>query len=304
MEDNPLIIEVAGVNKIFRHDWTYQKKQVLFDVGFTVKKGEVFGFVGPNGAGKTTTIKMLLDLVRPTSGTIRLLGASPSDRKMRQRVGFLPERPYFYEHLTAREIMSLYARLSLAPHADIPALLKLVGLSDTGNLPLKRFSKGMLQRLGLAQALCADPELVILDEPMSGLDPVGRREVRDVLLDLRARGKTIFFSSHILPDVEMLCDRVAMIFKGRIHTVGEVRELVSRAGQDAADITVRLQPGQSLPPLATHFRALAADEFQGTVETRGLQPTLQALLGAGVEVREVVPRRGSLEDEFLRGMNA
>ena len=160
----------------------------------------------------------------------------------------------------------------------------------------------MLQRLGLAQALCGDPQLVILDEPMSGLDPVGRREVRDVLLDLKARGKTIFFSSHILPDVEMLCDRVAMIFKGRIHKVGEVRELV--VGQDATDVTVRLQAGQALPPLAAHFRALAANEFQGTVEARGLQPTLQALLGAGVEVREVVPRRGSLEDEFLRGLNA
>ncbi len=298
------VIAVAGVNKIFRHDWTYQKKQVLFDISFDVQKGESFGFIGPNGAGKTTTIKLLVDLVRPTSGEVRLLGGSPADKSRRQKVGFLPERPYFYEHLTAHEILTLYARLARAESPQIDEQLKLVGLADTGHLPLKRFSKGMLQRLGLAQALIADPELLILDEPMSGLDPVGRREVRDVLLHLRERGKTIFFSSHILHDVEMICDRVAMIFKGRIHTVGVVSDLVRRAARDVSEVTVRVQSGQALPPLAAQFRALAADEWQGTVDNRGLQPTLQALISAGIEVREVVPQRGSLEDEFLKGMQA
>jgi ABC-2 type transport system ATP-binding protein len=214
----------------------------LANLDLDVPEGSSFGFVGPNGAGKTTAIKTLMGLQRPTAGAGWIHGVSILDPASRARVGFLPERPYFYEHLTAREFLEFYARLGDVPSAErgprITALLERVDLARFRDVPLGKFSKGMLQRAGLAQALIADPSLLVLDEPMSGLDPIGRALVRDLILEERRAGKTVFFSSHILSDIEAICDRVAMIVRGELRGQGKVTELVASAVQHV-DIVVR-----------------------------------------------------------------
>ncbi|MCC6810812.1 MAG: ABC transporter ATP-binding protein [Deltaproteobacteria bacterium] len=294
-------IVVEAVSKSFAHDWTLKKKEVVHAISFQVARGECFGFVGPNGAGKTTTIKMLLDIIRPSAGAITLLGGRPSDPKVRARVGFLPERPYFYEHLTAEETLTLYARLSgVDDRRRVREMLALVGLDAARDVALRRFSKGMLQRIGLAQALIGDTELAILDEPMSGLDPVGRRHVREIILQQRAAGRTMFFSSHILSDVEAICDRVAMVHEGRIMLTGDVHDLVARAGKNESDVTVRGQG--TLPPAMAHFSARPGDHHEGVVGNAALQAALDAAMRAGFAIVSVTPKRGSLEDEFLRGI--
>jgi len=214
----------------------------LANLDLEVPEGSSFGFVGPNGAGKTTAIKTLMGLQRPTAGAGWIHGVSILDPASRARVGFLPERPYFYEHLTAREFLEFYARLGDVPSAErgprITALLERVDLARFRDVPLGKFSKGMLQRAGLAQALIADPSLLVLDEPMSGLDPIGRALVRDLILEERRAGKTVFFSSHILSDIEAICDRVAMIVRGELRGQGKVADLVASAVQHV-DVVVR-----------------------------------------------------------------
>lgn len=205
----------------------------LADLDLDVPEGSSFGFVGPNGAGKTTTIKTLMGLQRPTAGAGWIHGVSILDPAARARVGFLPERPYFYEHLTAAEFLDFYARLGDVPSAGraqrVARLLERVDLARFRDVPLGKFSKGMLQRAGLAQALIADPDLLVLDEPMSGLDPIGRALVRDLILEERRAGKTVFFSSHILSDIEAICDRVAMVVRGQLRGQGRVADLVAGA---------------------------------------------------------------------------
>ncbi len=297
-------IEVRSVSKDFAHDWTFKKKRVVREVSFHVGRGECFGFVGPNGAGKTTVIKMLLDIIRPSAGTITLLGGSPRDEKVRAKVGFLPERPYFYDYLSARETLTLFARLSQVPSdrraARVDAMLAEVGLSEAADVPLRRFSKGMLQRIGLAQALIGDPELVILDEPMSGLDPVGRRHVRDLILAARAAGKTVFFSSHILSDVEAICDRVAMIHRGEVRLEGDVQSIVAGAGKDESEVVIR--GTDALPAELAAFSPTAAGHYQGLVPNAELQPLLARAMQSGFVIVSVTPKRGTLEDELLRGI--
>lgn len=214
----------------------------LANLDLDVPEGSSFGFVGPNGAGKTTAIKTLMGLQRPTAGAGWIHGVSILDPASRARVGFLPERPYFYEHLTAREFLEFYARLGDVPSAErgprIASLLERVDLARFRDVPLGKFSKGMLQRAGLAQALIADPSLLVLDEPMSGLDPLGRALVRDLILEERRAGKTVFFSSHILSDIEAICDRVAMVVRGELRGQGKVTDLVASAVQHI-DVVVR-----------------------------------------------------------------
>jgi ABC-2 type transport system ATP-binding protein len=214
----------------------------LANLDLDVPEGSSFGFVGPNGAGKTTAIKTLMGLQRPTAGAGWIHGVSILDPASRARVGFLPERPYFYEHLTAREFLDFYARLGDVPSAErgprIASLLERVDLARFRDVPLGKFSKGMLQRAGLAQALIADPSLLVLDEPMSGLDPIGRALVRDLIIEERREGKTVFFSSHILSDIEAICDRVAMIVRGELRGQGKVTDLVASAVQHV-DVVVR-----------------------------------------------------------------
>jgi len=224
------VININQLTKAYLLGLGQTKIVALEGLDLEVKEGEVFGFLGPNGAGKTTTIKVLVGLMRPTSGTAQLFGEEGSNAKVRSKIGFLAESPYFYEYLTALEFLAFYGQLFDLSKNDIKqrssALLKQVGLESSENVQLRKFSKGMLQRIGIAQALINDPELVILDEPMSGLDPIGRKEMRELMRALKSQGKTIFFSSHIIHDVEVICDRVGILVHGKLLAIGRIDEIV------------------------------------------------------------------------------
>ena len=227
-------VEFVGTGKVYRTGFLMRRIEALRDLTLRVEPGEIFGFIGPNGAGKTTTIKILAGLHESTSGEARIFGVDHRDPKARSRMGFLPERPYFYLHLTAREVLRFYGQLSLVDDAEIASrterLLERVELTRFADVPLRKYSKGMLQRVGLCQALLHDPDLVVLDEPMSGLDPMGRALVSSLIREEQEAGRTVFFSSHILHDVETLCDRVAIIIGGQLRALGPVEELVSEHG--------------------------------------------------------------------------
>jgi ABC-2 type transport system ATP-binding protein len=226
------MIEVRDLSKWFRGAGG-ERVTAVDAVRFTVRPGEVFGLLGPNGAGKTTTLKLLMGIIFPTSGSAQILGRHFHDPEVKRQIGFLPEQPYFYDYLSAPELLNYYAQLSGVSAEDrrrrIPALLERVGLADVGKKQLRKFSKGMLQRVGIAQAIVHEPKIVFLDEPMSGLDPIGRREIRELIQGLKDEGKTIFFSTHILSDAEALCDRVAVIHKGELRGVGVVEDLKSKS---------------------------------------------------------------------------
>lgn len=267
-----------------------------------VPEGTSFGFVGPNGAGKTTAIKTLMGLQSPTGGNAYIYGVPIADPESRRRVGFMPERPYFYEHLTAGEFLDFYARLTEVPSHErgprITSLLERVGMAPYRNVPLGKFSKGMLQRAGIAQALVNDPALVVLDEPMSGLDPIGRALVRDIILDERKRGKTVFFSSHILSDVEAICDRVAIVVGGELRGVGTVAELLGQT-IDQVDCTFLY----ALPSKAGELPGSVIRREGARVTVRvqaamvdGLVDTVRA---AGGHVLEIAPQTRHLEEVLL-----
>ena len=277
------------------------------DLNLAVERGEVFGFLGPNGAGKTTALKMLLGLTRPTAGAAWVLGAPAGDWRMRARVGFLPEHFRFQEWLKAAEFLEVHARLYRMPvetrRRRVGELLEMVGLSRHADKPLRDFSKGMLQRIGLAQALLNDPELVFLDEPTSGLDPLGRRLVRDIIRSLRARGVTVFLNSHLLSEIEITCDRVAFIRRGRVVQTGQLEELL------IAETEVELRGAGLSPALARDLSLfgqclhLDTDRLTLRMATEEKVPDLVAWLAAqGVRIYSVSPRRLSLEDLFLRLM--
>ncbi len=295
------VIELDGIAKVFRGHLGIGRFTAVDGLSMTVRPGEIFGLLGPNGAGKTTTLKTMLGLLRPDRGSVRLLGRPPSDPAARARIGFLPENPYFYDHLTGEEFLDFYGRLQGIPVAErrrrVASTIERVGLEGRARGPLRKFSKGMVQRLGLAQAILHDPDLVILDEPMSGLDPLGRREVRDLILGLRDAGKTVFFSSHILQDAEMICDRVAILVGGRLRHLGSVHDLVSS------------KPRWFEVAVDGEVPARWAD---GAVSNRGAHtlvrvPDVDALTrlvadvaAGGGQVVSVWPRRDTLEDLFLR----
>ena len=224
-------IEIENLTKDYPFGFLHLKKKTSLEgLTMSVEHSEVFGFLGPNGAGKSTTIKLLVGLIFPTAGTARILGKSINDISMHRDIGYLPEQPYFYDYLTAAELLDYFARFheftDIERRERVQRMLKKVGLETAGKIQLRKYSKGMLQRVGLAQAILHDPKVVILDEPMSGLDPVGRREVRDIILELKREGKTVMFSTHILPDAEMLCDRVGVIVGGKLRGVGAPDEIV------------------------------------------------------------------------------
>jgi ABC-2 type transport system ATP-binding protein len=295
------VIELRGLRKSFHGHLGIGRKVAVEGLDLSVNTGEIFGLLGPNGAGKTTTLKMMLALLRPDAGQVRIFGRPPTDVGARRRLGFLPENPYFYDYLTAFEFLDLYGRLhgfgGIERKRRIEGAIARVGLTGNERIPLRKFSKGMIQRLGLAQAIQHDPELVILDEPMSGLDPVGRREVRDLILAHRAAGRTIFFSSHILQDAEMLCDRVAIVFRGKLRSVGKLDDLVSREAK-WIEVSVRGTLPAELPGERT-----AAPDGTTLIRVEGvpaLTKLLAAVPAAGGEVLSVWPRRETLEDLFLR----
>lgn len=270
-----------------------------------VPQGEIFGFLGPNGAGKTTTLKMLMGLVKPSAGTASILGAPIGQRDRRARIGYLPEHPYFYEHLKPEEFLHFYGRLYGVPHRVLQkraaALVSKVGLDHARTRTLRKFSKGMVQRLGLAQALINDPELVILDEPMSGLDPMGRKSVRDIIFELKDRGKTVFFSSHILQDVEMVCDRVGILSQGRLIKEGRLSDLLSDQGQSNEIVCPALSEElvKSLVVFGCEPRAKGALAVIECHDEQTKSKVLQLLIGSDIDILSVTPTKRSLEDIFV-----
>ncbi|MBL9020057.1 MAG: ABC transporter ATP-binding protein [Myxococcales bacterium] len=301
-----MAIDVRDLTKTYRTPFARRKVEALRGVTFQVEKGHIFGFVGPNGAGKTTTIRTLMGLIRPTGGSATILGKQLPSRAARFQVGFLPEAPYFYDYLTVAELCDLAGRLFGIPAAvrkkRADELIERVGLSRARGQALKKYSKGMLQRAGLAQALMNDPELVVLDEPMSGLDPIGRKEVRDLILSLRDQGKTVFFSTHILSDVEAITDRVAIIVKGELREHGTPGELVSRTvlGTDvmiriaeAADVTALTDAGDRV--------RRKGDALSLTLPANAdIDAWIAKAHAAGGKIVQVTPRHETLEDLFLR----
>jgi ABC-2 type transport system ATP-binding protein len=302
-----LVVQTNQLSKVFRVGFWGKQVTAVESLNLEVMSGEVFGFLGPNGAGKTTTLKMLMGLIYPTSGLAKLFGRELGDPQAKARLGFLPESPYFYDYLTSREFLAFYGHLfglsggMLVKRID--ELLELVGMTHAKDLQLRKFSKGMLQRVGIAQALINDPELVVLDEPMSGLDPIGRKEVRDLILRLKESGKTVLFSSHILHDAEVLCDRVAMILKGRLVACGKVTDLLDQGASHQVELIVdRLNPEglDHLRPLTDRVvtqgnRMLLVLKSQQQVES-----ALEIIRTAKASLISLTPQKGSLEDLFIR----
>jgi ABC-2 type transport system ATP-binding protein len=303
------VLQVDGVKKSFRGDMSFVSREVLHGVSLSAGAGEILGFLGPNGAGKTTTIKIILGLLRPDAGSIEIFGRSIGDRHYLNRVGYLPENPYIYPHLTLTEFLRFCADLSEVPARDAAArvdkVITLTGLEEHAARRTKGFSKGMLQRAGLAQAVLHDPDLLILDEPFSGLDPIGRKTVKDILLDLKSRGKTIFFSSHILPDMEALCDRACIINEGTITKIVSLAE-VFRIGEGMVEITARECAVSELDPVSSYLDSVAVngEEIFLVVKKHELVRTVvQHLYNSGAEVLKVSNYHPSLEDVFMNEIN-
>ena len=299
------VLTVKDLKKTFRIGFLRKKVEAVKSVSFEVRRGEVFGLLGPNGAGKTTSIKCVLRLIHQDEGTVTIFGRAPGDREAVRRLGYMPENPYIYQYLRPLEFLDLCGRLmgmspkDRAQRSD--EMLTRVGLDHARDRPIGKFSKGMMQRVGLAQSLLHDPDLLVLDEPMSGLDPIGRKEVRDLLVEQRARGKTLIFTSHILSDVEMLCDRVAILQHGLVTAAGTLDELLHR-GQRRFEV--------QLGSVSEATRAALAD--LGTLTSQGaswvigvdgeaaVEPVLRAALDGGARVEAVVPHRETLENYFVR----
>lgn len=304
-------IVIDRLTKTYKPMWPWLKETtVLSNVSLSVGQGEIFGFLGHNGAGKTTTMKVLLGLVRPTCGRIELLGAPADNVAVHARIGYLPETPYFYDYLTADEFLRFYGRLAGLPREGlqqrVPQLLERVGLMEARHRPLRKFSKGMLQRIGLAQALIHDPELIILDEPMSGLDPIGRKEVRDLILSLRDQGKTVFFSTHIVSDVEMICDRVGILAKGRMLTSGRIEDLVNEHVAQSVEVVCDGVVGDELAEVKSQATRILQRGDRCLMILPGqehLEEVLATLRRAGGKLVSVIPHKGSLEEIFLEQTN-
>jgi ABC-2 type transport system ATP-binding protein len=302
---NPLVV-VEGLYKSYRQGFWMRRVEAISGISFKVLPGQIFGFLGPNGAGKTTTIKVLTGLIRPTKGEARLFGQPVNTAAARKRVGFLPENPYVYPYLTPREFVSMCARLSglgyRQAEARTDSVLEQVGLTYAATRPARKLSKGMLQRTGIAAALVADPELLILDEPMSGLDPVGRKEVRDLILSERQQGRTIFFSTHILSDVEAMCDEVTILRRGQVVVSGQLSELLREHGTVATEV-VFVGGVEAMTAYCSDQRLGVQQRAERSVVVvegdDALQRLLAAALNHGARVVEVAPRHASLEKLFV-----
>jgi len=299
-----IAIEILGLAKTYSVGfWRKRAKCALRPLNLTIHEGEIFGFLGANGAGKTTTLKLLMGLVFPTAGTARILGMEINDPRMKAQIGFLPEQPYFYDYLTAGELLEYFAQLSGVPSGErrrrVAAVLTQVGLADIGNLQLRKFSKGMLQRVGIAQAILHNPKVLFFDEPMSGLDPVGRREVRDLMEELKQAGKTIFFSTHILSDAESLCDRVAIIHQGELRGVGAVADLTSSVEGKVEVVWLASEIPASIRALVSECH-ISGDTVRAVVLEGNQDALIDALRRERLRIVSVTPVRTSLEEYFVR----
>jgi len=287
--------------------WRKRPYRALDRLSIAIEPGEVFGFLGPNGAGKTTTMKLLMQLVYPTSGRAEILGHPVGHVATRQRIGYLPENPYFYDYLTAEELLSYFAQLFGYPAADrakrVSTLLDRVGIGAERRLQLRKFSKGMVQRVGIAQALINDPEVVFLDEPMSGLDPLGRRDVRTLILELREQGRTVFFSSHILADAQALCSRVAVVAGGRLAASGRISDILAFEvrGWELVMSALRPEVIARLTPIAQRIVEISPGRY--SIELALDHPperVLADLTAAGASLVSLNPVHDTLEDYFVK----
>jgi ABC-2 type transport system ATP-binding protein len=301
-------IEIENLTKDYPFGFLHlKKKRSLEGLTMQVESGEVFGFLGPNGAGKSTTIKLLVGLIFPDAGTARILGRPITDIEMHRDIGYLPEQPYFYDYLTAAEVLDYFAQfhdLTAAARSErVARMLKKVGLETARKIQLRKYSKGMLQRVGLAQAILHDPKVVILDEPMSGLDPIGRREVRDIILELKREGRTVLFSTHILSDAEMLCDRVGVIVGGKLRGIGAPGEMV---GMKAHGMEILFElPGAGSSAGAVIAKATkTGDRYRLQVSEEELYAALEQLRGAGAKILSVAQVKASLEEYFMHLIEA
>src|SRR3981189_3392041 len=299
-------IEIENLTKEYPFGFLHLKKKMSLEgLNMQVGGGGGFGCIGPNGAGKSTTIKLLMGLIFPTAGTARILGKPISDVGMHKDIGYLPQQPYFYDYLTAAEVLDYFARFHNLTAADrkerVERMLKKVGLETARKMQLRKYSKGMLQRVGLAQAILHDPKLVILDEPMSGLDPVGRREVRDIILELKRDGKTVMFSTHILSDAEMLCDRVGVIVGGKLRGVGAPGTLVDMKTQ-GMEIVFELRGTSNAPLLSKATRM--GDCYRLQVPEEELYAAIEQLRAAGGRILSVSQVKATLEEFFMNLVEA
>ena len=301
-----VVLRVSGLAKTFRKPFTGRRVEAVRGVSFEVRRGEIYGFLGPNGAGKTTTIKMLMGLIAPTAGTMEILGVRVPDPDVMARVGFLPESPYIYPYLSPREFVTLCGRLSGLGGAElrdgVTRVIGRVGMTYAIDRAVAALSKGMLQRVALAAALVHDPELLVLDEPMSGLDPVGRKEVRDLIVEEKQRGRTVFFSSHILTDVEMLCDRVCILRRGEVVVSGDLREILE-AGKRRSEITIGGASAALREALSARAHAVRTVGDRLVMEVEGdaaVRDVVTRALAEGARLESVTPKRETLEDVFVR----
>jgi ABC-2 type transport system ATP-binding protein len=302
-----VVLEVVDLHKTFRLGFMRKRIEAVRGVSFEVQRGEIFGFVGPNGAGKTTSIKMMLQLIFPTRGQIKLFGTSTFDPRARRRLGYLPENPYIYTYLKPLEFLDLCGRLTSLGAVErkkrADELVHKLGLGHARDRPIGKFSKGMMQRLGFCQALLHEPELLILDEPFSGLDPIGRKEIRDLLIEQKAQGKTLLLTSHVLSDVELLSERVAIVRQGTVVAYGALDDLlrpeVRRVEVELSHVSSELRA--KLDRAATQVRDLDEQITLAVIEGDETVPALLRLsLEGGARVLAVTPHRETLEDLFVR----
>jgi ABC-2 type transport system ATP-binding protein len=299
-------IEILGLEKTYAAGfWRKQKKVALKPLSLTVEEGEILGFLGPNGAGKTTTLKLLMGLVFPTAGSARILGRDIGDPVVKSQIGFLPEQPYFYDYLTAKELLEYFAQISGVDARErtrkVEQVIDRVGLQGSATTQLRKFSKGMLQRVGIAQAILHEPKILFFDEPMSGLDPLGRRDVRNLMEQLKSEGKTVFFSTHILPDAESLCDRVAIIHQGELRGVGALNELTASV-EGKVELIWR---GNTTPAsLKSMVRDLhvSPDSVRAVVPESAEDTVIDILRREGLHILSITPLRISLEEYYVQNL--
>lgn len=301
MTKSTIQLSVKNLHKRFDSDLLKAKLDVLQGVNLEIRKGEIYGFLGPNGAGKTTTIKAITGLISPDKGEISICGYKHDSKEARQKLGFMPERPGFYNHLSGRELLAFYTDLLAIPAKEaqpkINQLLEMVGMTKKADQKLGSYSKGMAQRIALAQALINDPELVILDEPMSGLDPIGRSDFRNIILDLRERGITVFFSSHIIPDVESICDRVGILLNGTIIAEGEIEEIVSMEVEEFELSFAGSSSKKLKVPLLSAYDG--TDSSLVRVKPEDKNKAVSEILSSGAELLRLAPVRKTLEDKLV-----
>lgn len=296
------VLQITNLHKSFKTGFMLKKKEILKGISFSIHEGEIFGYLGPNGAGKTTTLKCILGLIFPDQGKIEIFGQPHLSPQAKERVGFLPENPYFYDYLTAAEFLDFYGQLFELPRnvreERINRLLSDVGLDLARHLQLRKFSRGMLQRIGLAQALISEPALLLLDEPLGGLDPIGRKEIRDIIIRLKEEGKTVFLSSHILQDIEMICDRVAIIVNGQVLSQGALAELISEKIL-FTEFTISGVEEKELAKVGECLSAQSGRTLLKVLDEEKINEVLELVEKRKGKIHSIIPRAQTLEDLFV-----